>query len=170
MNKLKSVIIAVLTLFISGTARADADQSQVLWYNIATGELSSWLLTINNPGQVTGTQKLSWSCDPTCARDWKVVGTGNFKDTSRFKMDVLWHNQNTGEVSAWRTDFNGKVTGTLKLSWSCDAASGCSRDWKVVGTGDFNGDGATDVLWHNQSTGEVSAWLLDPSGTGIVRG
>jgi hypothetical protein len=34
-------------------------------------------------------------------------------------------------------------------------------DWKVVGGGDFNGDGKGDLLWQNKTTGAVIVWYLD---------
>ena len=33
--------------------------------------------------------------------------------------------------------------------------------WKAVGTGDFNRDGNSDILWQNKSTGQVSIWEMD---------
>lgn len=35
-----------------------------------------------------------------------------------------------------------------------------STDWVVVGTGDFNGDGTTDLLLRNSNTGVVTDWLM----------
>jgi hypothetical protein len=37
-----------------------------------------------------------------------------------------------------------------------------SADWHVVGTGDFNGDGLTDILWRNDD-GSITDWLADPT-------
>jgi hypothetical protein len=34
-------------------------------------------------------------------------------------------------------------------------------NFSIVGAGDYNSDGMTDVLWHNPLTGEVSAWLMN---------
>jgi len=31
--------------------------------------------------------------------------------------------------------------------------------WSIAGTGDFNGDGVTDILWRDSNTGTV-AWFL----------
>ena len=36
--------------------------------------------------------------------------------------------------------------------------------WNVVATGDFNGDGITDLMWKNASSGIASEWLMSPNG------
>ncbi|NOG71364.1 FG-GAP-like repeat-containing protein [Roseicella sp. DB1501] len=41
------------------------------------------------------------------------------------------------------------------------------QSWAVVHTGDFNGDGKADLLWH-QANGTASIWMMD--GTGYVGG
>jgi hypothetical protein len=40
--------------------------------------------------------------------------------------------------------------------------------WKAIGTGDFNGDGFSDILFQNKSTGQVSVWEMD--GTSLIGG
>ncbi len=32
--------------------------------------------------------------------------------------------------------------------------------WSISETGDFNGDGKSDILWHD-STGNVAIWLMN---------
>jgi hypothetical protein len=32
--------------------------------------------------------------------------------------------------------------------------------WSIAGTGDFNGNGTTDILWRNNSTGDVQIWFM----------
>jgi hypothetical protein len=33
--------------------------------------------------------------------------------------------------------------------------------FRAVGTGDFNGDGFSDILWQNTSTGQASIWEMN---------
>jgi hypothetical protein len=33
--------------------------------------------------------------------------------------------------------------------------------WKIVGTGDFNSDVKTDILWRNSVSGQNRVWYLD---------
>jgi hypothetical protein len=40
--------------------------------------------------------------------------------------------------------------------------------WAVAGTGDFNGDGAADILWGGQG-GEVVTWRMGADGIAGTR-
>jgi hypothetical protein len=39
----------------------------------------------------------------------------------------------------------------------------CSHDgiWVIAGIGDFDANGATDILWRDSNTGAVAIWLMD---------
>jgi hypothetical protein len=78
--------------------------------------------------------------------------------------DIIWLNPTSGVVSAWLLN-GSSVTGTQTLSWTCSISSGCLGPWQMVGAADVNGDGHTDLTWYNETTGEVSSWLLNGSGT-----
>ena len=32
--------------------------------------------------------------------------------------------------------------------------------WNIAGIGDFNGDGCRDILWRNQTTGDMAVWYM----------
>jgi hypothetical protein len=65
----------------------------------------------------------------------------------------MWHNVSTGQVAVW--DVVGYTVGaTYRLT-----SSGIDTNWKVMGTGDLNGDGFADVVWRH-SSGTVAAWYL----------
>jgi hypothetical protein len=34
-------------------------------------------------------------------------------------------------------------------------------NWQIGGTGDFNSDGKTDILWRNKTTGQNVLWLMN---------
>jgi hypothetical protein len=35
-------------------------------------------------------------------------------------------------------------------------------NWAIVGTGDFDGDGSTDILWRDSTTGTLAIWFMTP--------
>ena len=37
---------------------------------------------------------------------------------------------------------------------------GVGQDWQIAGTGDFDGDNHSDILWRHASTGQVVIWLV----------
>jgi hypothetical protein len=40
--------------------------------------------------------------------------------------------------------------------------------WQAIGTGDFNHDGHSDILFQNASSGQVSIWEMN--GTSVIGG
>ena len=40
--------------------------------------------------------------------------------------------------------------------------------WKAIGTGDFNDDGLSDILFQNSTTGQAAIWEMN--GTNVIGG
>jgi len=86
----------------------------------------------------------------------------NRKDFNRdVHTDLLWYRGDTGTVSVWWMD-GTTVLGDSSLNWSSPSGNG----WAIKGTGDFTGDGRTDLLWHHAASGLLSVWELN--GTSVV--
>jgi Ca2+-binding RTX toxin-like protein len=71
--------------------------------------------------------------------------------------DILWHND-SGQL----TDWLGSSSGGFSPNAANELTS-VSTDWYVVGIGDFNGDGRSDILWRNND-GRITDWLGTANG------
>jgi hypothetical protein len=85
--------------------------------------------------------------------NWEIVGTGDFNSDG--KVDIFWRNKATGENVVWYMD------GVTRTGWSYIEPAVSDLNWEIVGTGDFNGDGKTDILWRNKSTGQDVVWFMN---------
>ena len=129
----------------SGDGRSD-----VLWQN-ANGTITDWLGASN--GSLTGNGS---NFNISISSDWHIVGTGDFNGDGR--VDILWQNDN-GTVTDWLGTSNGSFTGN-----GANFSTVMSSDWHIVATGDFNGDGRTDILWQN-TNGQITDWLGQANGS-----
>ncbi len=75
---------------------------------------------------------------------------------------------NTGQESEY--SYQAVATVPIDISQSATVSlvgQSATLGWRVVGVGDFNGDGHADVLWFNGNTGAIGEWLLDGQGNVI---
>lgn len=139
---------------VVGTGDFNGDgRDDVLWRN-DNGQFSDWLGQANG-----GFVNNDANAFTTVATNWHVVGTGDFNGDGR--DDVLWRND-SGQFSDWLGQANGGF-----VSNDAKAMRSVPTTWKVVGTGDFNGDGRDDVLWRNDN-GTLTNWLGQADGSFVV--
>ena len=119
--------------------------TDLLWRNSITGQVVIWLLN--------GTSVIGGGSPGTVTTDWLVSGTGDFNGDGN--GDILWFNLGTGQVVLWFMNGAAVIGGG-----SPGTISPFSTAWTVT-TGDFNGDGFTDILWFNQGDGTTVIWLLN---------
>ena len=121
----------------------------LVWQNQSNGQIGVWFMdginrisaTNFSPGQVTDT-------------GWKIVGTGDFNSDS--KPDLVWQNQSNGSIGVWFMDGANLISTTnFNPGLVSDTA------WKIVGIGDFSSDSKPDLVWQNQSNGQVGVWFMD---------
>ena len=86
---------------------------------------------------------------------WAVLGTGDF--TGNGTDDVLLGYTSGGETHLydWQVA-NGAVAATNNLNMGFSTSAG----WEVLGTGDFYGEGVSDVLFEDTLTGAVADWRV----------
>lgn len=103
---------------------------------------------MNGTNQITGRMLKG---GVATALGWRVVGAADFSHDG--KPDVLLQHD-TGKAALWLMDGTNFVSGkTLRHGGSPGAA------WKIVGTGDFDGDLQTDILLQH-TDGRTAVWFF----------
>jgi hypothetical protein len=129
-------------------------QPDLIWRNYSTGENLIWQMNGTTPQGSVGLIKVNDT-------NWRIEGTGDF--TGDGQTDLLWRNYGTGadagKVFVWRMD---GMTGTETIT----VGTVPDLNWHIEGTGDFTGDGRTDILWRNHSgsgvdAGKVIVWEMN---------
>jgi hypothetical protein len=139
---------------IVGVGDFDGDgKPDILWQNTPTGECGIYLMN--------GTTVSSWVSLGKLPIIQQISGVGDFNSTGQ--PDILWQNAVTGERGIYL--MNGTtVTGSVSLGIvSKDLSLGTNgfTPLTTINPDDFNGDGQSDIVWQNTSTGERGFYLMN---------
>ncbi len=91
--------------------------------------------------------------------DWALQTLGDLDGNGQ--EDVLLRNATSGQNLAFYMNPGGQ-------SIESEALIGRNVEdpnWSIVGTGDFNADGKTDIIWQNQAADQILAWYMDGQGS-----
>jgi hypothetical protein len=133
---------------VAGTGDFNGDGfTDILWWNSTSGQLVIWLLN--------GTSVIGGGSPGSAAPPWQPFGTGDFNGDG--SPDILWRNTSTGQVVVWLVRW--LMNGPLVVGGGSPGS--VPSPWAIAETGDFNGDSKSDILWVNNTSGQLVVWLLD---------
>jgi hypothetical protein len=133
---------------IQGVGDFNGDgKADILWRNSTTGDVYIWQMN----GTTIASQGDLGVVSPSSG--WVIQGVGDFNGDG--KADILWRNTTSGEIYIWL------MNGSSIASQGSPATVSPSSGWVIQGTGDFDGNGASDVVWRNSGSGEVYIWFMN---------
>jgi hypothetical protein len=139
--------VAVGGWHIAGAGDFNGDRNtDVLWQSDA-GYVAAWLMD----GSMQTSNLLLYPY-PVAVGGWRIAATGDIDGDG--KCDILWQHPD-GWVAIWLMDGISQRTNML-----LDPRPVAAGGWHIVGTGDLNSDGRTDLIWQSDD-GWVAAWLMD---------
>jgi len=137
----------------AGTGDFNRDgKADIVWHHGGNGLTQIWYMN-----GLTRTSYANLANTVSDASGWKFVAADDFNYDG--KTDIVWHNGTTGYTQIWYLDdaLNLLNWPSLDTRYLVTDASG----WTFAGTGDFNHDGRTDVIWRQGSTGTMQMWYLN---------
>ena len=147
----------------SGLGDFNGDGYQdLVWQDNSTGQVN-----VNYYDGTGGATFLGWALlnSGTGTSGWKVVGAADFDGNG--VPDLVWQNQSTGQVNV---NYYGGTGGATFIGWALLNSGAGTSGWKVVAVADFDGNGVPDLVWQNQSTGQVNVNYYGGAGGAKLTG
>jgi len=135
---------------IAGTGDFNGDgRADILWRS-GSGLVTDWIAEANGSFYGNSANFLAQA-----DASQHIAGTGDFNGDGL--EDILWRSTD-GTVTDWLAQADGSFTSNA-ANFQAEVDNG----WHIAGTGDFNGDGLTDMLWQSDS-GLVTDWIAEANG------
>ncbi len=135
---------------VRGTRDFDLDgRTDLLWRRETTGELRLWLM--NGSARVA---ELPLAPERLADTNWQLAATGELDGDGQ--PDLIFRHAASGRMVVWLMQGAARRQGTFT---SPDQLA--DLNWRLAGTGDFDGDQHADLLWQHAVSGKLVAWLMN---------
>jgi hypothetical protein len=143
-------------------AVSTAAATELIWQNAA-----SYQVNANYYGGTGGATLTGWATlnSGRGASGWRVAATGDFDGNGT--PDLVWQDQTTGQVNV---NYYGGAGGTTLTGWAMLNSGAGMSGWEVVAAADFDGNGVPDLVWQDQTTGQVNVNYYGGSGGASIIG
>ncbi len=127
-------------------------KTDLLWRNV-DGSLVLWTM---NGSQIATNQTIALQGAPVSPdAGWSVAGIGDFNGDG--KSDILWRNTN-GSLVDWTMD-GSQIANGQEVTFGGSPVS-LNSSWQIAQISDFDGSGASGILWRN-TDGTMVEWSLN---------
>lgn len=133
----------VMDGFVPDPGAHIAEFGDLVLRNVNSGMVKLW----DMPD--TSNLNLAATLSTTSDIGFTVVGYGDY--VGNYGHNILFQKA-SGQVGIWDGGAHWTNLGTMATGWSIVSSDDHS---------DFMGDGADDILWHNDATGALGVWNLD---------
>jgi len=130
----------------------------LIWEYASTNQV-----TVNYYGGAGGAVYQGWASLYAEPLGWTVAAAADFNGNGT--PDLVWQNAGTNQVQVDYYGFSGGAP-VYQSSAALRPASG----WTVRGAADMNGDGVPDLIWQNNTTGQVTVNFYGGAGGASYEG
>jgi hypothetical protein len=138
---------------IAGSGDFNGDGQEDLVFQHTDGTLAVWIMN-----GITETDATMLNPSNPGDRNWRVLATGDIDRDG--KTDLVFQHAD-GTLAVWFMDGIKLKSGTV-----FNPSNPGDKRWKVVGVGDFDGDGSLDLVFQH-ADGTLAVWFL--KGTAMSR-
>jgi FG-GAP-like repeat/Bacterial pre-peptidase C-terminal domain len=147
---------------VTGDGRAD-----ITWRNDRTGQIAFWEIDgVDFAKTASGALTNStFVLDTPVPTSYFIASVADFDGDGR--GDLLWRNNQNGEVAIWRTDLASPNRFKPKVAFArIDETTGAEvpltpgGEYTIEAVRDFNGDGKADIFWRNISAAATGVWTI----------
>ena len=149
--------IGKYNLLVTGSSQQVTNS--ILWRD-PSGSLKSWQL---DSGIIIANSTFDSTTLLKVPASLQIVSTGDFDGDG--VSDILWRDTATSTMRVWLMESGTKVKegGDLLIQDGTGQAQLRQSQWIIGATGDVDGDGSTDIVWRNTTSGEVVLWFMNKS-------